>query len=175
MYSYSHILQENLKKILRFGVPIFYFLMAVSFYLVTYDSAQIKITMLHVMGLFLIMSWLVLKIEQGADFSFLRKNFIFIFPVILVLISGFFSYAISPFKAASFNEVVKRFLYCGFVFILVSEFHDEKNISRLVNWLIAAAYIAALYGLLQIIDFRFFPAQPETGLDPFIWRQAFGS
>ncbi|MDR0485419.1 MAG: O-antigen ligase family protein [Elusimicrobiota bacterium] len=172
--SYSQFLQNNLTKILLYGFPIFYFMMAVSFYLVTYDSAQIKITILHVFGLFLIMNYLVLKIEQGADFAFLRKNFIFVLPILLFLLSGMFSFGISPFKDASLNEIVKRFIYCAIVFILISEFHSQKSISRIINWLIVAAYISTLYGLLQIVDYHFFPPNPNPGLDPFIWRQAFG-
>jgi hypothetical protein len=149
------MLQKSLKKIIFYGIPVFYLLMAVCFYLKTYDSAQIKISILHIGGLFLIMSWLLLKIEEG-NFSFFKNKFLYIFPVVLFLISGTFSFLISPFKLISFNEFIKRFIYCGFVFMLVSEFDDEKKILRIKNWLIAASYIICLYGLLQIIDYYFF-------------------
>ncbi|MDR3256601.1 MAG: O-antigen ligase family protein [Endomicrobium sp.] len=167
------MLQKNLKKIILYGLPIFYFLIAVCFYLGTYDSAQIKITILHVGGLFLIMTWLLLKIEEG-NFNFFNKKLVYIFPVLLFLLSGTVSFFISPLKLASFNELVKRFIYCGLVFILVSEFDDNKKILRIKDWLIIASYIVCLYGLLQIIDYYFFPAPPTSGLDPFGWRQAFG-
>jgi len=88
--------QKALKKTLLFGLPIFYFLMAVSFYLGTYDSAQIKITIFHIGGLFLIMTWLLLQIEEGR-FSLLKNKFVYILPIVLFLLSGAVSLSISPF------------------------------------------------------------------------------
>jgi putative inorganic carbon (HCO3(-)) transporter len=165
--------EKVLKSVIAYGIPIIYFLMAVSFYLITYDSAQIKITILHVFGLFLISSWLVLKFEQEDGFDFLRKNFIFILPIVLFFFSGLLSFLISPFPYASFNEFTKRFIYCFFAIIIVNDFHKEKDIMRLINWLIAATAVACGYGVLQIVDYHFFPPPPAPGLDPFIWRQAF--
>jgi putative inorganic carbon (HCO3(-)) transporter len=163
------MLQKSLKKIILYGIPVLYFLIAISFYLGTYDSAQIKITLLHVGGLFLIMSWLLLKIEQG-NFSFLKINFFYIFPIVLFLLSGAVSLYLSPLKFASLNEFIKRFIYCGIVFIMVNEFDDEKKILRLKNWLIAAAYVVCAYGLVQIFDYY-----SSVKLDPFLWRQAFSN
>jgi hypothetical protein len=58
---------------------------------------------------------------------------------------------------------------------LVSEFNDEKKLLRINDWLILASYVVCLYGLIQAVDYYLFPlpAFPK-GLDPFIWRQAFG-
>ncbi|MDR1926106.1 MAG: O-antigen ligase family protein, partial [Endomicrobium sp.] len=167
------MLQKSLRKILLYGVPILYFFMALSFYLGTYDSAQVKITILHIGGMFLIMTWLLLKIEEG-NFNFLNKKLLYILPVVLFLFSGIISFCISPLKSASFNELVKRFIYCGIVFILVSEFDSEKKLLRIKNWLVIATYTVCLYGLIQIIDYYFFPIS-SRGLDPFVWRQAFGN
>ncbi|MDR3306339.1 MAG: hypothetical protein LBS61_01480 [Endomicrobium sp.] len=88
--------QKALKKTLLFGLPVFYFLMAVSFYLGTYDSSQIKITIFHIGGLFLIMTWLLLQIEEGR-FSLLKNKFVYILPIVLFLLSGAVSLSISPF------------------------------------------------------------------------------
>ncbi|MDR1695016.1 MAG: O-antigen ligase family protein [Endomicrobium sp.] len=174
MKSYSQIFQKSLKQIILFGLPVLYFLIAVSFYLKTYDSAQIKITILHIGGLFLFMSWLILKTEEG-DFSFFKNKFVYILPILLFLLSGFLSLSISPFKLASFTEFIKRFIYCGMAFIIISEFDSEKKLLRIKNWLIIAAYVVCVYGTIQIIDYYFFPPLPNKGLDPFAWRQAFGN
>lgn len=174
MQSTSLTFQKILKKIILYGVPVLYFLIAVSFYLVTYDSAQIKITLLHVGGLFLIMSWLVLKIEEG-DFSlFSKENIVFILPILLFFLSGLISFSISPFKLASLNEFIKRFIYCFMALIIISEFNDESKLLSIKNWLVFAAYVVCIYGCIQIIDYFFFPPLPAPGLDPFLWRQAFG-
>jgi putative inorganic carbon (HCO3(-)) transporter len=96
-------------------------------------------------------------------------------PIILFLLSGIFSYLTSPFAYASFNEVIKRFIYCAFALIFINDFHTEKDLMRLTNWLIAATFVACGYGILQVIDLYFLPPPPAPGLDPFIWRQAFGA
>jgi putative inorganic carbon (HCO3(-)) transporter len=168
------MIQKALRKILLFGLPVFYFFMAVSFYLSTYDSAQIKITIFHIGGLFLIMTWLLLKIEEGS-FSLFKNKFVYILPILLFLLSGVLSFSISPFKLASLNEFLRRFIYCGIVFILIDEFNDEKKILCIKNWLIAASFAVCTYGILQIFDYHLFPKNIfSSGLDPFTWRQAFG-
>ncbi|MDR3195449.1 MAG: O-antigen ligase family protein [Endomicrobium sp.] len=165
--------QKALRKTLLFGLPIFYFLTAVSFYLGTYDSAQIKITIFHIGGLFLIMTWLLLQIEEGRV-SLLKNKFVYILPIVLFLLSGAASLSISPFKLASLNEFLRRFIYCGIVFMLVDEFDDDKKILRLKNWLIVAAFAVCAYGILQIFDYHMYPKEAfSSGLDPFAWRQAF--
>jgi putative inorganic carbon (HCO3(-)) transporter len=167
------MIQKALRKTLFFGLPVFYFLMAISFYLGTYDSAQIKITIFHIGGLFLIMTWLLLKIEE-CSFSFFKNKFIYIFPVFLLLLSGVVSFSISPYKLASLNEFLKRFIYCGIVFILVDIFDDNKKILNIKNWLIAVSFVVCTYGILQIFDYYLFPKETfSSGLDPFAWRQAF--
>jgi len=175
--SDSSFFQKVLKNIILYGLPILYFAIAVSFYLGTYDSAQIKITLLQCGGLFLLMSWLVLKVEQ-ADLSFFKSNFIYLIPILLFLVSGFISFAGSPYKLVSFNEFIRRFIYVGFALIVITEFDDENKLLLIKNWLIFAAYVVCIYGLMQILDYKFFPKDPNgfgigKGLDPFLWRQAF--
>jgi putative inorganic carbon (HCO3(-)) transporter len=167
------MIQKALRKMLLFGLPVFYFLIAISFYLGTYDSTQIKITIFHIGGLFLIMTWLLLKVEE-ASFSFFKNKFTYILPVFLLLLSGAVSFSISPYKLASLNEFLKRFIYCGIVFILVDIFDNNKKILNIKNWLIVASFVVCAYGILQIFDYHLFPKETfSSGLDPFTWRQAF--
>ncbi|AKL97949.1 O-antigen ligase family protein [Endomicrobium proavitum] len=173
MNSSPTFFQNILKKVILYGLPILYFLIAVSFYLKTYDSAQIKITLLQMGGLFLIMNWLILKIEEN-DFSFFKDNLIYLLPILLFLASGLLSYAISPFKLTSFNEFTRRFIYCFLAIIVITEFDDENKLLRIKNWLIFAAYVACVYGVIQLLDYWLFPVPARSGLDPFLWRQAFG-
>lgn len=174
MHEYSSFVEKTLTKIVFYGIAVLYFLIALSFYLQTYDSAQIKITLLHVGGLFLIGMWLVAKIEL-SDFGVFKKKFIFLLPVLAFLLSGFISFLFSPFPYSGLNEFVKRFIYCFFAVIIVFEFNDEKKILFILNWLIAAAYAACIYGIIQLLDYYLFPPPPDSGLDPFLWRQAFGN
>ena len=57
-------------KILMYGVPILYFLISVAFYLRTYDSAQIKITLIQMGGTVLLAAWLIKLIEEDASLFF---------------------------------------------------------------------------------------------------------
>jgi putative inorganic carbon (HCO3(-)) transporter len=163
------MLKTKLENIVFYGTAALYFFIAISFYLNTYDSAQIKITIFHVGGLFVIMSWILLKLEEG-NLSLLKKNFIYIFPLMLFLCSGIFSLACSPFKLASLNDFTKRFIYSGIVFVLIDQFNDDKKILTLKNWILAATIIVCSYGIAQILDYYVI-----TDFDPFTWKRAFGN
>ena len=163
-------------KIMLYGTPIFYFLMAVAFYLKTYDSCQIKITICHLGGTILLTAFLIKLIEKWKN-PFPPGSFHLILPVALVLISTIFSASISPLKNGfgTLDEFIRRIFYIVLFFIIISEFRDEKNQRRLLNWFFAGAFIAVFYGVIQFLDTRFYPPNPAVGLDPFIWRQAFGT
>ncbi|MGE4385188.1 MAG: O-antigen ligase family protein, partial [Endomicrobiaceae bacterium] len=168
----SNIIKNVFSKVISYGLPVFYFLVAVSFYLGTYDSAQIKITLVQIGGILLIFSWIILKIEDDF-FATLQKNIIVILPIILFLLSGLFSFFHSPFQLASLNEFLRRFIYCMLALILIDRFTKKEDIYRLVNVLITATYVVCIYAVVQFIDTRFFPPPPEQGFDPFVWRWAF--
>ena len=171
---FSKIIKFVSSKFILYGLPIFYFLVAVSFYLGTYDSAQIKITIVQIGGIALICSWLIYKFENNFKYSF-KNNIIVILPILLFLLSGFFSYLHSPYQLASLNEFLRRIIYCFLAIIVIDCFEDKKSLKRIVNILIFATYIVCIYAVIQFIDTRYFPAPPAKGLDPFIWRWAFGN
>ena len=169
---FSNLIKKSLSKFILYGLPLFYLLVAVSFYLVTYDSAQIKITIVQIGGILLVTSWLALKLENG-DFSKFKNHFFVFLPVILFFLSGLVSLFISPFFQISLNEFIRRFIYCFLSIIIMDIFIDEKSINRLINFLIVATYIVCIYAVIQYIDYKFFPAPPSKGLDPFAWRCVF--
>ncbi|MBN1384322.1 MAG: tetratricopeptide repeat protein [Elusimicrobia bacterium] len=162
------------QKILLYFTPVFYFLMAVAFYLRTYDSCQIKITICQIGGTILLTALLVKLIETWKD-PFPKGSFHLILPVILVLISTIFSMSISPLKNwfGTMDEFTRRIFYITLFFVVISEFRTEKDQKRLVNWVLAGAFVSVVYGVVQFLDNRFYPPNPAIGLDPFIWRQAF--
>ncbi len=168
----SNVIKKISSNFVLYGLPVFYLLVAVSFYLGTYDSAQIKITIVQIGGILLILSWLIYKFEHDFFYNF-KKNIIILLPILLFLISGLISYLHSPYQLASTNEFLRRFIYCMLAIIIIDCFEDKKNLLRLVNFLIVATYIVCIYAVVQFIDTRFFPPPPETGFDPFVWRWAF--
>lgn len=171
---FSNIIKQISSKFILYGLPLFYFLVAISFYLGTYDSAQIKITIVQIGGVALICSWLIYKLESDFFYN-LKKNIIVILPILLFLLSGIISYFHSPYQLASLNELLRRIIYCFLAIIIIDCFEDKKSLKRIVNFLIFATYIVCIYAVIQFIDTRYFPAPPAKGLDPFIWRWAFGN
>lgn len=172
-WMFSSRMIEKSAKALAFGLPILYFLISVMFYLRTYDSAQIKITLIQLGGAVLLATFLIKLLEEDS-MPFFKKNLIIIAPFLLFLASGVISAAFSPFKLASLNELYRRIFYIVFSLIVLKEFDSEDKMKRLYFWLYAAAYVATIYGIIQYLDVHFFPKNPEPGLDPFIWRGAFG-
>ena len=171
---FSNIIKQVSSKFIFYGLPLFYFLVAVSFYLGTYDSAQIKITIVQIGGIALICSWLIYKFEDNFSYNF-KNNIVVIFPILLFLLSGLFSSLHSPYQLASLNELLRRIIYCFLAIIIIDCFEDKKRLQRIVNVLIFTTYIVCIYAVVQFIDTRYFPAPPAKGFDPFIWRWAFGN
>lgn len=173
-HSYLYLLMDNL---IKFFVPVWYLLIAVMFYLRTYDSCQIKITLTQIGGAVLILLWVVKFLESPKKvFEFYKQNLVVLLPVILFLLSGIYSHlVVSPLKAASGMELIRRVVYMFVVLIVAYEFNSLEKVQRLVRWLLLALFIATFYGIIQYLDGKYFLPNPEPGIDPFIWRQAFGN
>jgi len=163
-----------LEKTIKHYLPILYFTISIAFYLRTYDSCQIKITLVHIGGTILLTLWLIKLIEE-YDFEFFKRNIVIILPVILALCSNLLSHFISPLKYSSGMELIRKVMYFGIALLVMKEFNSEEKIKRLLRWLFFACFLATFYGIIQYLDVRFFPlGQGVPGLDPFIWRGAFG-
>ncbi len=166
---------ERSSRFLDLGFPIFFFLMAVAFYLRTYDSAQIKITILMMFGTILIALWFY-KVFESGHWPFSKNQTLTILPIIAMFFSGVISFAHSPLMWGSFPDFVRRVVYIGIAMIAVTEMTSLEDFHRITKWLILAVAVSTIYGLIQWIDFNYFPIGPPTvGLDKFVWRRAFGS
>ncbi len=172
--SYIFYLCDNL---IKYGLPILYLLIAVMFYLRTYDSCQIKITLIQIGGTLLILLWLLKILENPTEeIKFYYSNLSIVLPIILFLISGINSHLVmSSMKKASGMELIRRVIYMGISLLVIREFNSVEKFSRLLRWLYVAVFISTFYGLIQFLDIKFFLPNPEPGIDPFIWRQAFGT
>lgn len=165
---------DRISKYLDNAFPLFFFLLAVSFYLRTYDSAQVKITEVQMFGIILIALWFC-KVFESGHWPFDKKQTVTVLPFILIFASGIISFIRSPLHWGSFDFFVRRVIYIGLAFITMTEYTSLKDFRRMTNWLIIAVTVVTLYGLIQYIDFYFFPPGPPTvGIDVFVWRRAFG-
>ncbi len=172
--NYLYLLFDN---IIKHFIPILYFLIAIMFYLRTYDSCQIKITLTQVGGTVLILLWSLKFLESPKEtFKFYKNNLVIIVPVILFLLSGIFSHLVmSPLKKASGMELIRRVVYMTTVLVIIREINSLEKFNRMFRWLMLALFVATFYGIIQYLDWKYFLPNPEPGLDPFIWRQAFGN
>jgi tetratricopeptide (TPR) repeat protein len=161
------------RKAIWWWLPLLYLLISDTFYLRTYDSAQVKITLLQMGGIGLLGMWVSLLVLEGRR-AFRREDFIFLAPFFAYLLYVVISFVHSPYKGPSVDDFVRYTIYMSVTLIVIREFTSEA-IDRLTKVLIVTAYIAVLYGLVQFLDFHFFPPKEVgPGLDPFIWRGAFG-
>ncbi|MFH1714660.1 MAG: tetratricopeptide repeat protein [Elusimicrobiota bacterium] len=155
---------EFLRKFIIYALPLFSFLLAIAFYLRTYDSCQVKISLVQVGVPVLFSLWLISRIENNNLLESVRGYEKTLLPVLLFLISGIVSYMISPFKDTSLEELLRRLLYILTFTIIISEFTNKDQIELFLRWIILAAFVSSLYGIIQWF-----------GLDPFLWKGAFGN
>ncbi|HAT73210.1 MAG TPA: hypothetical protein DCS63_10390 [Elusimicrobia bacterium] len=161
------------RKAIWWWVPLLYLLISDTFYLRTYDSAQVKITLLQMGGIGLLGLWISLLVMEGRR-AFRREDFIFLAPFFAYLLYVVISFLHAPYRGPSVDDFVRYTIYMSVTLIVIREFTSEA-IDRLTKVLIVTAYIAVLYGLVQFLDFHYFPPKDQgPGLDPFIWRGAFG-
>ncbi len=160
------------RKAIWWWLPILYLLISDTFYLRTYDSAQVKITLLQMGGIGMLGLWVSLLVLEGRK-AFRREDFVFMAPFFAYLLYVFVSFSNAPYKGSCVDDFVRYILYMSVTLIIIREFTSEA-VDRLTKILLIAAYITILYGVVQFFDTRFFPPKDVgPGLDPFIWRGAF--
>ncbi|MBI5630322.1 MAG: tetratricopeptide repeat protein [Elusimicrobia bacterium] len=160
------------RKIIAWWLPILYFLISSLFYLRTYDSAQVKITVMQMGGLALLVFWVARLIEaRGAPLS--RSDLVCISPFLAYLAVGVLSFTHSPYAMASVDFFIRHFFFMTVALIVICEFNAAAA-DRLTRILVMTGWVAVVYGFWQIIDNTWFPPGVGKGIDPFIWRGAFG-
>ena len=161
------------RKAIWWWLPILYLLISDTFYLRTYDSAQVKITLLQMGGIGMLGLWVSLLVLEGRN-AFRRADFVFMAPFFAYLLYVLVSFTHVPYKGASVDDFVRYIIYMSVTLIVIREF-TAQAVDRLTKILLITAYIAILYGVVQFLDTRFFPPKDiGPGIDPFIWRWAFG-
>lgn len=154
-------------------LPILYCLISSLFYLRTYDSAQVKISIMQMGGAVLLAFWAVRLIQLGLA-AFNKEDLVTLSPFLAYLLVGIFSFLHAPYNMASVDFFLRHCFFMIVALIMIYEFEPEA-VDRLTRVLIFTAWIAVGYGILQFVDNTWFPKGIGKGIDPFIWRGAFGS
>lgn len=166
-------LPDFIKKILPYWIGLFCLLISISFFLRTYDTAQVKMTLLHLGGIGLISLWISLIIERGSSIIFNKKNFFYIAPFVIYFLYQTFSFLTGFYKLAGFEEYIRYIIYTTIILVAISEF-DKQDANTINKFIFASAWVCFGYGLVQIIDLHIFNQVDWLGrLDPFPWRGFF--
>ncbi|MBK9058086.1 MAG: O-antigen ligase family protein [Elusimicrobia bacterium] len=164
---------EVFSRIVSWILPVTFFLVTVSFYLKTYDSAQIKITLTQI-GCGAVAFFWALQLLFEKRWPFTKKDLPIVAPFLAILTSGVVSYLQSSFREGSLDEFSRRVFYSLMALVVISDFRGLDRQRRLLRWMVAAFGVTVFYGFVQYFDNRLFPpGMGGVGLDPFIWRQAF--
>ncbi|MFA6583633.1 MAG: hypothetical protein WCS77_04980, partial [Elusimicrobiaceae bacterium] len=92
-----------LRKAITWWLPLLYLLISNSFYLRTYDSAQIKITLVQMGGLALVTLWGCLLVSEGRS-AFKKSDFVFLAPFLAYLGYIVISFLNAPYMGPSVDD-----------------------------------------------------------------------
>lgn len=133
----------------------------VAFYLKTYDSVAIKYTIMQLGAILALTAWLAGGLAEER-FELPEKTLPFAAPAAALLVWNFARFLAAPYKAAAFDGFLTQELFLvSFLLALLS--FSERELKKIAAAAAGAWAVAVLYGAAQYL-----------GLDPFIWKGAFG-
>ncbi|OGW80352.1 MAG: hypothetical protein A2Z83_03125 [Omnitrophica bacterium GWA2_52_8] len=155
------ILVPDWRTMLRASMLILAVALPMSFYLRTYDSATIKITLLQLGVIAGAAAWVWGSISEGR-FEVPLRSAPIILPAALLLLWNMARFMFSDFRLAGTTGFVMQTAFL-FSFILTALAFSRRDLRKAVLMILGAWTVSVVYGFLQFL-----------GLDPFVWRGAFG-
>jgi tetratricopeptide (TPR) repeat protein len=149
------------KKIMDFTMYFCVLTIALAFLLVTYDSCQIKITILQIGGAIILAAWLFRSLQEN---KFTRQRLLWDLPVLLYLLWGIIVFLKTPYKnsISVVDEFIRLIYYTGIYLAASDYFSQDRKMKITANLLLVTVSCAILYGFMQYF-----------GVDPFAWRGSF--
>lgn len=138
------------------------FVLPLAFYFRTYDTSAIKLAMLQWSALSLLLAWLWQGVARGR-FSAPASAWPALLPAVAYGAWMLLRFAAAPHKLAALPEFLPQLAMLAAYLAAFLGFAGSRSASRFCGFTVASAWVVALYGLLQ-----------AAGLDPFIWKNAFG-
>ena len=157
--------EHFLHKALVHTTGVLGLLISISFFTATYDTAQVKLTLLHMGGLWLAALWASLQITRKKSFLS-KQNLPVLLPVLIYIGWNILCYIFAPLHAEAAEEFI-RFLLYGVITLLAATEFDFNDLKLITKWILLAVWISFIYAAVQVID-GFFP-----GFDPMPWRGFF--
>lgn len=159
--------QSFFKNIITRWLGVMGFLIAVSFFLQTQDSAYVKIVIFQAGSFGLGALWLISLICRKTNI-FTKRNFIVLLPFILYAAYGVCSFFFQPYMAVR-AESFFRFLLYSLVFTVTLFELDEESFFKICGYILAACWVVLGYGIFQTVNNYIMP-----GIDPLFWTDFFG-
>lgn len=150
-------------KIMNFTMYFCVLAIALAFLLVTYDSCQIKITILQIGGAIILATWLFRAMQDG---KFTKQRLLWDLPVVLYLLWGIIVFLKTPYKTSYsvVDEFIRLIYYTGIYLAASDYFSQDRKLGVVANFLLVTVGCTILYGFMQL-----------SGIDPFGWSAAFGT
>lgn len=124
-------------------------LVSLSFFTATYDSAHVKLTLLHVGAVILFALWASLKIIERKN-PFPRSTWPFLAPLFVYLAWQTLSFLCFPYKLEAAEEFIRLLMYGGIGALIACEF-TVQDIRTVTKFIVLTAWISFLYGLVQVV------------------------
>ena len=156
-----------LQKIIPLLLGWLVLLVSISFFTGTYDSAHVKLTLFQTGAVMLAALWGA-KLLITRKNPFTRTNLLFFLPILTYIAWQTFSFLCFPYKTAAAEEFIRQLLSALITLLIACEF-TRHDIHTLTKFIVAAAWVSFLYGLVQII------AIWVPTLDIMNWRGFFGT
>ncbi|MDD5629772.1 MAG: hypothetical protein PHU21_11950, partial [Elusimicrobia bacterium] len=134
----------------------------IAFYLRTYDSCMIKISLVQMGTLAALTAWLLGIIQEGR-LEFPARALPVLGPAVLLLLWNLLRFASAANRWASLHGFLQQECFLLAVIMTLAVF-SRRDARQTFGVILASWSIVVLYGLLQ-----------RLGLDPFIWKGAFGA
>jgi tetratricopeptide (TPR) repeat protein len=138
------------------------FALPLAFYLRSYDTVTIKYTILQWGSLTMLFGWLWQGISRGR-FQAPAASWTALLPALAYGAWMIVRFATEPYKLGALPDFLTQLtMLVGFLAAFLG-FAGGRSAARFATLTVAAAWLVSLYGLAQ-----------AAGLDPFIWKGAFG-
>ena len=141
---------------------------AVSLFLFTQDSAQIKITLFYIGAISAACFFVASLIKDRANI-FTVRNLTLLFPFLLYFGYVFVSFFFHPYMQAR-TPALLRFTACGILFLIAAFNFNFKRAGKFFGYVLIAAWAVSVYGAVQILNIYVLP-----GIDVLKWTEFFGN
>ncbi len=138
-----------LRRLLPTATGWLILLVSLCFFTATYDSAHVKLTLLHIGATLLLTLWTTLKITERQN-PFTKTTWPFLAPLFIYGAWQTLSFLCFSYKLEAAEEFIRLLMYGGISVLVACEF-TIKDVRTVTKYLLITAWISFIYGLVQAV------------------------